>query len=63
MFVHLTLDPEKKLESINNVIRVLQSQISTTAEKVAALEEFQSYVHQGDSSYIKQNFKYVFALM
>lgn len=41
------------------MITTLQSKVAQTTEKVSALQEFQLYVREGDSSYIKRNFKYV----
>ncbi|XP_058794027.1 CLIP-associating protein 1-A isoform X3 [Phymastichus coffea] len=44
-------------EVLDNTLKVLQSEESQITEKVAALQEFQLYVREGDALYIKQHFK------
>ncbi|XP_034191643.1 CLIP-associating protein isoform X3 [Osmia lignaria lignaria] len=50
-------DSIKRPEILDNMIKTLQSKMTQTEEKVAALQEFQLYVREGDGLYIKQNFK------
>ncbi|KAK2588964.1 hypothetical protein KPH14_001817 [Odynerus spinipes] len=50
-------DPTKRPEVLDNMIKTLQSKMTQTSEKVAALQEFQLYVREGDATYVKQNFK------
>lgn len=41
------------------MIKTLQSKMTQATEKATVLQEFQSYVREGDASHIKRNFKYV----
>ncbi|XP_025074276.1 CLIP-associating protein 1-A isoform X4 [Pogonomyrmex barbatus] len=50
-------------EIVDNMVKTLQSKVAQTSEKVAALQEFQLYVREGDSSYIKRNFKKVLKVL
>ncbi|KAF7393480.1 hypothetical protein HZH68_010299 [Vespula germanica] len=50
-------DSTKRPEVLDNMIKTLQSKLTQTSEKVAALQEFQLYVREGDATYVKQNFK------
>ena len=52
-------DSTNRPEIVDNMVKTLQSKVAQTTEKVSALQEFQLYVREGDSSYIKRNFKYV----
>lgn len=52
-------DSINRPEIVDNVVKTLQSKVAQTSEKVSALQEFQLYVREGDSSYIKRHFKYV----
>jgi len=52
-------DSINRPEIVDNMVKTLQSKVAQTTEKVSALQEFQLYVREGDSSYIKRNFKYV----
>ncbi|XP_051174524.1 CLIP-associating protein 1-A isoform X3 [Leptopilina boulardi] len=42
---------------VDNVIKSLQTQETEEQEKITTLQEFQLYLHDGDISYVKQNFK------
>ena len=42
---------------VDNVIKTLQSQETEEKERITSLQEFQLYLHDGDMSYVKQNFK------
>lgn len=53
-------DSVSRPEIVDNMVKTLQSKVAQTSEKVSVLQEFQLYVREGDSSYIKRNFKYVF---
>ncbi|OXU28642.1 hypothetical protein TSAR_011606 [Trichomalopsis sarcophagae] len=44
-------------EVLDNTLKILQAEESQITEKVAALQEFQQYVREGDALYIKQHFK------
>lgn len=44
-------------EVLDNTLKILQAEESQIPEKVAALQEFQLYVREGDALYIKQHFK------
>ncbi|XP_020709116.2 CLIP-associating protein 1-A isoform X3 [Athalia rosae] len=44
-------------EVLDNMMKILQEEVGHEAEKVASLQEFQSYVRGGDIPYIKQNFR------
>ncbi|XP_014214281.1 CLIP-associating protein 1 isoform X2 [Copidosoma floridanum] len=44
-------------EVLDNTLKILQLEESQITEKVAALQEFQLYVREGDALYIKQHFK------
>ncbi|KAJ8686484.1 hypothetical protein QAD02_022278 [Eretmocerus hayati] len=44
-------------EVLDNTLKVLQQEESQITEKVAALQEFQLYVREGDALYMKQHFK------
>ncbi|XP_032672003.1 CLIP-associating protein 1 isoform X3 [Odontomachus brunneus] len=46
-------------EIVDNMIKTLQSKMTQTTEKATVLQEFQSYVREGDASHIKRNFKKV----
>lgn len=50
-------DSAKGPEVLDNTMRILQSDVVPDVEKVAALQEFQLYVRDGDIPYMKQNFK------
>lgn len=56
-------DSTKRPEVLDNMIKTLQSKLTQTSEKVAALQEFQLYVREGDATYVKQNFKYNFYIL
>ncbi|XP_043472094.1 CLIP-associating protein 1-A isoform X3 [Leptopilina heterotoma] len=42
---------------VDNVIKSLQAPETEEQEKITTLQEFQLYLHDGDISYVKQNFK------
>ncbi|XP_011503342.1 PREDICTED: CLIP-associating protein 1-A [Ceratosolen solmsi marchali] len=50
-------DSIKGPEVLDNTLKILQSEESQITERVAALQEFQLYVREGDALYIKQHFK------
>ncbi|KAL0107128.1 hypothetical protein PUN28_015567 [Cardiocondyla obscurior] len=56
-------DSINRPEIVDNMIKTLQSKVSQTSEKVSALQEFQLYVREGDSSHIKRNFKKVLKVL
>ncbi|XP_024877950.1 CLIP-associating protein 1 isoform X6 [Temnothorax curvispinosus] len=55
--------PDIVPEIVDNMVKTLQSKEAQTAEKVSSLQEFQLYVREGDSSYIKRNFKKVLKVL
>ncbi|XP_018044175.1 PREDICTED: CLIP-associating protein 1-A isoform X3 [Atta colombica] len=56
-------DSTNRPEIVDNMVKTLQSKVAQTTEKVSALQEFQLYVREGDSSYIKRNFKKVLKVL
>ncbi|XP_015172423.1 PREDICTED: CLIP-associating protein 1 isoform X12 [Polistes dominula] len=50
-------DSAKRPEILDNMIKTIQSKCTQTSEKITALQNFQAYVREGDSTYVKQNFK------
>ncbi|XP_011701929.1 PREDICTED: CLIP-associating protein 1-A isoform X5 [Wasmannia auropunctata] len=56
-------DSINRPEIVDNMVKTLQSKVEQTPEKVSALQEFQLYVREGDSSYIKRNFKKVLKVL
>ncbi|XP_018370475.1 PREDICTED: CLIP-associating protein 1-A isoform X2 [Trachymyrmex cornetzi] len=56
-------DSTNRPEIVDNMVTTLQSKVAQTTEKVSALQEFQLYVREGDSSYIKRNFKKVLKVL
>uniref|UniRef100_A0ABD2WPW9 TOG domain-containing protein n=1 Tax=Trichogramma kaykai TaxID=54128 RepID=A0ABD2WPW9_9HYME len=44
-------------EVLDNTLKILQAEESQISEKVAALQEFQLFVRDGDALYIKQHFR------
>ncbi|XP_071553224.1 CLIP-associating protein 1-B isoform X3 [Temnothorax nylanderi] len=56
-------DSTNRPEIVDNTVKTLQSKVAQTAEKVSSLQEFQLYVREGDSSYIKRNFKKVLKVL
>ncbi|XP_025994233.1 CLIP-associating protein 2 isoform X6 [Solenopsis invicta] len=56
-------DSINRPEIVDNMVKTLQSKVTQTSEKVSSLQEFQLYVREGDSSYIKRNFKKVLKVL
>lgn len=42
---------------LDNTVKILQSESAKVDEKIAALQDFQGFVRDGDPMYIKQHFK------
>lgn len=53
-------DSTRGPEVLDNIMKILQEVVGREAEKVACLQEFQTYVRDGDMPYIKKNFRKLF---
>ncbi|XP_026825554.1 CLIP-associating protein 1-A isoform X7 [Ooceraea biroi] len=56
-------DSTNRQQMVDDVVKTLQSKVAQTTEKVSVLQEFQSYVREGDASNIKRNFKKVLKVL